>query len=154
MSPAADLITPLPPAAAAADPSPSQASLDRLKDALNKTFRLTIADGRSFTGTLVCLDKELNLILSNTTEVNAAGDDRDVGMVCAPPRDSSPLGGHSRLTTRLRPRRSQVMVPWKWVVDAQVELEDKRSWTERFAGSPSAADEQPVDVSDHGDLYI
>lgn len=59
-------------------------ALARLKATLNRLYRLTITDGRSFTGTLVCLDKELNLILSNTTEVNAAGDERDVGMVCQP----------------------------------------------------------------------
>jgi small nuclear ribonucleoprotein (snRNP)-like protein len=66
---------------AAASPSPA---LARLQATLNRLYRLTIADGRSFTGTLVCLDKELNLILSNTTEVNPAGDDRDVGMVRLP----------------------------------------------------------------------
>lgn len=56
-------------------------ALQQLKATLNKLYRLTIQDGRSFTGTLVCLDKELNVILSGTTEVNSEGEERDVGMV-------------------------------------------------------------------------
>lgn len=56
-------------------------ALQQLKATLNKLYRLTIQDGRSFTGTLVCLDKELNVILSGATEVNSEGEERDVGMV-------------------------------------------------------------------------
>jgi hypothetical protein len=27
------------------------------------------------------------------------------------------------------------MVPWRWVVDAQVESDDRPSWTDRFTGT-------------------
>lgn len=53
---------------------------DRLRASLNKTFRISIQDGRTFTGTFVCTDKAKHLILADALETKA-GFERDVGMV-------------------------------------------------------------------------
>lgn len=54
----------------------------RLRATLSKTYRIQIADGRSFMGSLCLLDKEKNIILSDTLETTAEGGvERDVGMV-------------------------------------------------------------------------
>lgn len=36
------------------------------------------------------------------------------------------------------------MVPWRWVVDAQVESDDHRSWTDRFTGTSAGAGPETV----------
>ncbi|KDQ17619.1 hypothetical protein BOTBODRAFT_105534, partial [Botryobasidium botryosum FD-172 SS1] len=76
----------------------SRSAVSFLASTLSKSYRISISDGRIFIGTLACLDKQLNLVLVNTEEFRL-GDGymgRYVGMV---------------------------MIPWKWVVKAEAEIE-------------------------------
>ncbi|KAF8525109.1 hypothetical protein BU17DRAFT_8169, partial [Hysterangium stoloniferum] len=70
--------------------------VERLKSLMGRTWRITILDTRIFVGTLACTDKEKNIILINADEYRRgeARDGRYVGMI---------------------------MVPWKWVVKAEVD---------------------------------
>lgn len=63
---------------------------------MGKTWRMTIQDKRVFVGTLACMDKEKNIILVNTDEYRNgdASNGRYVAMI---------------------------MIPWRWVVKAEVE---------------------------------
>ncbi|CED83755.1 U1 snRNP component [Phaffia rhodozyma] len=69
---------------------PDTPAIQALRESLNKTFRISIQDGRTFTGTFICTDKTKNIILDQTTESKpTAGDqgprfERDVGMVMIP----------------------------------------------------------------------
>jgi len=71
-------------------------SVERLNSLLGHTWRISIQDKRVFLGTLVCTDKEKNIILTNADEFRRGehGNGRYVGMV---------------------------MIPWRWVVKAEVE---------------------------------
>ncbi|GAB1521497.1 hypothetical protein RhiTH_004593 [Rhizoctonia solani] len=42
--------------------------VQELNSLLAKTLRVSIQDGRSFIGTLACIDREKNIVLSNTDE--------------------------------------------------------------------------------------
>lgn len=70
--------------------------LERLKSLLGYTWRISIQDKRIFLGTLVCTDKEKNIILTNADEFRRGepGNGRYVGMI---------------------------MIPWRWVVKAEVD---------------------------------
>ncbi|KDQ08198.1 hypothetical protein BOTBODRAFT_59532 [Botryobasidium botryosum FD-172 SS1] len=74
------------------------AALSFLAATLSKSYRISISDGRIFIGTLACVDKQLNLVLINTEEFRMGQGlmGRYVGMV---------------------------MIPWKWVVKAEAEIE-------------------------------
>jgi small nuclear ribonucleoprotein (snRNP)-like protein len=47
-------------------------ALIRLKETLNKVYRFKITDGRIFTGVLVCIDRDKNIILSEVVEMGAS----------------------------------------------------------------------------------
>lgn len=56
-----------------------------LKILLGCTWRISIQDGRMFLGTLVCTDKEKNIILANADEYRQGQQDgRFVGMILVP----------------------------------------------------------------------
>lgn len=80
---------------------PEPFSITRLRDTLNRTFRVCISDGRIFVGTFVCTDKEKNIILTNTDEFRVGQADvsegRYVGMV---------------------------MIPWRHIVKVEAEHDD------------------------------
>ncbi|KIO31146.1 hypothetical protein M407DRAFT_68321 [Tulasnella calospora MUT 4182] len=66
-----------------------------LKSTLRLTYRITIQDGRIFLGNFACIDKQKNMILSNTYEYRA----------------NEPKGRYVGL----------IMIPWRWVVKAEVQ---------------------------------
>ncbi|KAF8584938.1 hypothetical protein K439DRAFT_1633059 [Ramaria rubella] len=72
------------------------ASVEKLESLLGRVWRVSIQDKRVFIGTLVCTDKEKNIILTNADEYRRGdhSDGRYVGMV---------------------------MIPWRWVLKAEVE---------------------------------
>lgn len=78
-----------------AQASSSQA-VQRLQNLIGATWRISIQDKRIFIGTLVCTDKEKNIILVNADEYKPAEsrEGRYVGMI---------------------------MIPWRWIVKAEVE---------------------------------
>lgn len=113
--------------------SPDHPDVALLRSTLKRTFRLTIVDRRVFTGTFVCIDRQRNIILDNTTEASphplptdggpelnpeeGESFERDVGMVRA-----SPYSKHGLLSLKVL-WSEQVMIPWKYVVSAEVEEE-------------------------------
>eukprot|EP00727_Mastigamoeba_balamuthi_P007457 m51a1_g3331 hypothetical protein (89) ;mRNA; r:373336-373602 len=46
-------------------------AVDSVQAMLGKTLRITVHDGRKFTGTFMCVDAELNVVLGGTTETRA-----------------------------------------------------------------------------------
>lgn len=84
-------------------------SVKRLESLLGNTWRIAIRDKRVFLGTLVSMDKEKNIILTNTDEYRPGehNNRRYVGMV---------------------------MIPWRWVVKAEVE------WAAYMESEPSGED--------------
>lgn len=66
-------------------PSPAVAALAKTLDSL---YRISISDGRVFTGQFVCIDPQGNIVLDRTTEAVPGKDvePRDVGMVLVPKR--------------------------------------------------------------------
>lgn len=54
-----------------------------LRATLNKAYRISISDGRSFEGVFVCTDREKNIILQDATETSSGENKtkREVGMV-------------------------------------------------------------------------
>ncbi|KAL7416810.1 hypothetical protein BDY24DRAFT_412298 [Mrakia frigida] len=96
-------------------PSPSEdASISALRATLNQAYRLWISDGRMFEGAFLCTDREKNVILQDAVET------------------SSPLaaGGKKKVQREV----GMVMIPWKWVVKAEIEETDERSWREKMSG--------------------
>ncbi|KAF8608874.1 hypothetical protein BDV93DRAFT_211813 [Ceratobasidium sp. AG-I] len=72
-----------------------------LQSLLSKTLRVSIEDGRSFIGTFACIDREKNLVLSSTEEypapsLHSTDGPRFIGLI---------------------------MVPWRWVVQVELEME-------------------------------
>lgn len=61
-------------------------ALTTVKDYLQRTLRICILDNRVFLGTFVCMDKQLNIILTNTEEyrLGESSQGRFVGMVMVP----------------------------------------------------------------------
>jgi len=47
-------------------------SLDHLNGYMDKTVRVCVSGGRLFEGTLCCVDKGLNIILSDSLEIQGA----------------------------------------------------------------------------------
>lgn len=76
------------------------ASIAPVEALLQKTIRISISDRRIFIGTFVCMDKQRNLIVTNTEEFHLGGSHqgRYVGMV---------------------------MVPWNLVLKVEVETSDE-----------------------------
>jgi len=62
------------------------AAVSSIRDILQRTLRICASDGRVFIGTFVCVDKQLNIILTNTEEYRIGGSlqGRFVGMVMVP----------------------------------------------------------------------
>lgn len=81
----------------AAPTTPASDALAFLQSTLRLTYRITIQDGRIFLGTFACIDKEKNIVLTNTEEYR-------VGVV----------GQKGRYV-------GLIMVPWRWVTKAEVE---------------------------------
>ncbi|KAF8333977.1 uncharacterized protein EI90DRAFT_3050505 [Cantharellus anzutake] len=69
-----------------------------LRSTLGQFYRVTIQDGRIFIGAFVCVDKEKNMVLTNTEEF-------------CPDATDMTRGRYVGL----------VMIPWRWVVKAEVE---------------------------------
>ena len=70
-------------------------AVERLSSLMGYTWRISIQDKRIFLGTLVCTDKEKNIILTNADEYRRGEvGGRYVGMI---------------------------MIPWRWIVKAEVE---------------------------------
>jgi N-alpha-acetyltransferase 38, NatC auxiliary subunit len=78
-----------------AEPTPEEA-LEFLRTTLGLTYRVSIQDGRVFIGNFACIDREKNIVLSNTEEYRI---------------DEGPRGRFVGL----------VMIPWRWVTKAEVE---------------------------------
>ena len=60
------------------------------------SYRVSIQDGRIFIGNFACIDREKNIVLSNTEEYRTG---------------EGPRGRYVGL----------VMIPWRWVIKAEVE---------------------------------
>lgn len=67
-----------------------------LSTTLRLTYRITIQDGRVFLGNFACIDREKNVVLTNAEEHR---------------EDLTPNGRYVGL----------IMIPWRWVVKAEVE---------------------------------
>ncbi|KAH8110289.1 hypothetical protein DFH11DRAFT_1621855 [Phellopilus nigrolimitatus] len=87
--------SPLPPVSSSSPLSPRH-TVDAIKRLLGQTMRICASDGRIFIGTFVCVDKQKNIVLSNTDEYRVGG----------------PAQG--RYVT-------MVMVPWRLVVKVEVQ---------------------------------
>ncbi|KAF9521056.1 hypothetical protein BS47DRAFT_1286270, partial [Hydnum rufescens UP504] len=72
--------------------------LETLRSTLSQYYRITIKDGRVFIGTFVCIDRERNMILTNTEEFMLGQADPNTGRFVG-----------------------MVMIPWRYVVKAEVE---------------------------------
>ncbi|KAL8292343.1 hypothetical protein RQP46_001809 [Phenoliferia psychrophenolica] len=58
-----------------------------LTHTLDSLYRISIEDGRVFTGQFVCIDPQGNIVLDHATELAPGQSDlRDVGMVLVPKR--------------------------------------------------------------------
>lgn len=71
--------------------------VQELSSYLSKTLRIAIQDGRGFVGTFACIDREKNIVLTNTEEyppIHSTDGPRFVGLI---------------------------MVPWRWVVSVEME---------------------------------
>lgn len=68
------------------DSTESRPKLEALKAILNQTLRISASDGRTFVGTFACVDKQKNVILTNTDEYREGGpvQGRYVAMVMIP----------------------------------------------------------------------
>ncbi|KAG9005451.1 hypothetical protein FRB94_001536 [Tulasnella sp. JGI-2019a] len=75
--------------------SPSDA-LEFLQSTLRLQYRITIQDGRIFIGQFACIDKQKNIVLTNADEYRMG---------------EGPRGRYVGL----------ILVPWRWVVKAEVE---------------------------------
>ncbi len=74
-------------------------ALAMLRSTLNQFYRITIQDGRIFIGCFVCIDKGKNMVLANTEEFLPGAADKTKGRFVG-----------------------LVMIPWRWVVKAEVEV--------------------------------
>jgi len=54
-----------------------------LRATLNKSYRISMSDGRTFEGAFICTDREKNIILQDAVETSAGENkiEREVGMV-------------------------------------------------------------------------
>jgi len=77
-------------------------AVSQIKSFLQSVLRISISDGRLFVGTFACVDKQLNIVLTNTEEFRLG-----------PPGSPPPVQG--RYVT-------MVMIPWKFVT--KVEAQD------------------------------
>ena len=66
--------------------TPSSLAIATVESYLQRVLRICISDNRIFLGTFVCMDKQLNIILTNTEEFRLGGSSqgRFVGMVMVP----------------------------------------------------------------------
>lgn len=67
--------------------STTHPAVARLKGLLSRTLRICASDERIFIGTFVCVDKQGNVILTNTEEFRLGGSltqGRHVGMIMVP----------------------------------------------------------------------
>ncbi|KAJ7151735.1 hypothetical protein C8R46DRAFT_1229266 [Mycena filopes] len=76
----------------------ASAAVERLKDLLCQTIRVTITDGRIFIGSFAGTDQPLNILLLNTDEFRLGPDENPDGRYIG-----------------------QVLIPWKLVVKAEVQ---------------------------------
>lgn len=84
------------------------ASLEAVKQLFQQNLRVSIGDKRVFLGTFVCVDKQLNIILTNTEEFRLGESERGrfVGMV---------------------------MVPWKQIVKIEAQgKEERESFDDKY----------------------
>lgn len=75
-------------------------AIDALKALLNEPLRIRTSDGRMFVGTFVCMDKQLNIVLTNTDEHRVM------------PGATEKVNERGRYVT-------MVMVPWRLVVKVE-----------------------------------
>lgn len=76
-------------------------AVSQVKALLQRTLRVSISDGRLFVGTFACVDKQLNIVLTNTEEFRLG-----------PPGSPPPVQG--RYVT-------MVMIPWKFVTKVEAQ---------------------------------
>lgn len=72
-------------------------AVDAVKALINEPMRIRTSDGRLFVGTFVCMDKQLNIVLTNTDEYRVV------------PGGTEKFNDRGRYVT-------MVMVPWRLVV--------------------------------------
>ena len=82
----------------------SRQAIDAVKSLLNRSMRIRTSDGRIFIGTFVCVDKQLNVVLTNTDEYRVT-----------PRADANDNGTTEKVDERGR-YVTMVMVPWRLVV--------------------------------------
>lgn len=75
-------------------------AIDAVKGLLNEPLRIRTSDGRMFVGTFVCMDKQLNIVLTNTDEHRVM------------PGATAKVNERGRYVT-------MVMVPWRLVVKVE-----------------------------------
>lgn len=67
--------------------SPSSGGREKLREWLNRSFRIVMTDGRILVGVFLCTDAEANVILGNTCEyIKEGGEPRFLGLVMVPGR--------------------------------------------------------------------
>lgn len=89
----------------------STQSLDIIKSFLRRSLRIKIKDGRIFIGTFAGTDQLLNVILINTEEYRVLDTDTPQGRYVG-----------------------QVMIPWPWVVKAEVQGDRKPPIEDKMDG--------------------
>ena len=74
---------PSPPSTAAAR-DPKMSSREYLQSLMGREWTILIEDGRTFIGTCKAIDNSMNLILTQTREINCQNRKRFVGMIMVP----------------------------------------------------------------------
>lgn len=93
-------LTPSPPSSAVSSHTTQQATpaIQKLKDLLRETIRVSISDGRIFLGTFVGTDQPLNILLINTEEFRLGPEENKGGRYIG-----------------------QIMIPWQLVVKVEAQ---------------------------------
>jgi small nuclear ribonucleoprotein (snRNP)-like protein len=97
-------------------------ALEALTSTITQYYRINIQDGRVFIGIFTCMDKDKNIILTNTEEYHLEKSamytkGSSWSFVCFPANSDFifwPLGRYVGM----------VMIPWRYVVKVEVEMID------------------------------
>lgn len=81
-------------------PTTHRPAIDAVKALINEPMRIRTSDNRLFVGTFVCMDKQLNIVLTNTDEYRVI------------PGSTEKVNERGRYVT-------MVMVPWRLVVKVE-----------------------------------
>ncbi|KAJ3802338.1 hypothetical protein GGU11DRAFT_752932 [Lentinula aff. detonsa] len=98
----------------------ASSAITELRQLLNSTIRITVADGRIFLGSFIGTDQPMNILLTDTQEF----------------RLESPTTGDNREDNELCSGRfvGQVLIPWKIV--RKIEVQEPAQFPQRTRTQP------------------